>query len=534
MNIKNCGYVRINSYFYKKLISTIMKRYFNHFLFAIVMVAVAVTSCTNYPSDKYYKSIPDEFDAMCMRAINEWKVPGMAVAVVKDGEVVFMKGYGKAHLGDSLTSPVDVTPQTQFVIASTSKAFTSGLLANVMDEYPEIKWDAPVINYLPDFKMYDSWVTKNFQVREIMSHHSGFNSYALDDLPPWGYNRDDLYKIYSVLRPTYSFRTKYAYNNSMYTIAAKIIEKYTGKSWDDALIERIFTPLEMKNSTTGNISFYTAENLAQGYRMRKAEDKDEIVVVPRTDKEDAFAWLSAVAPAGFVISTVEDMANWVKMHLGHGTFNGKEIISRKNHDMLFYPQTITGSDSTRLTNYAQGWTVEYGLQGRYIRHTGLAYGYTALVGMVPDLDLGFVFLTNNGSSSDPQSALGRDLIELYRGNDNPTHFDEYFAEYKEGLFSKDEDEEKEETTPVAPLSNKAYVGNYTLEPFGTAKVYEKDGTLYFNLRKVDSPLTHKNGNVFTFFAKGSGTFDLTFTVKGNKAQLLTFDINDPVGEFVRK
>ncbi|MBQ6573357.1 MAG: serine hydrolase [Bacteroidales bacterium] len=508
-----------------------MKKLFNFFAAAVLLISLA--ACNNNPKEKYYKSIPDGFDAMCQRAIDEWKVPGMAVAVVKDGEVVFMKGYGNAVMGDSVTAPVPVTPQTQFVIASTSKAFTAGLLANVMDEYPEIKWDAPVINYLPDFKMYDPWVTKNFQVREIMSHHSGFNSYALDDLPPWGYDRDDLYKIYSVLQPTYSFRTKYAYNNSMYTIAAKIIEKYTGKSWDDALIERIFTPLEMKNSTTGNISFYTAENLAQGYRMRKAEDKDEIVVVPRTDKDDAFAWLSAVAPAGFVISTVEDMANWVKMHLNHGTYNGKEVISRKNHNMLWYPQTITGSDSTRLTNYAQGWTVEFGEQGRYIRHTGLAYGYTALVGMVPDMDLGFVFLTNNGSSSDPQSALGRDLIELYKGNKSD-YFSEYFADYKEDLFSKDEPKAKEEVTPVAALANKAYVGNYTLEPFGTAKVYEKDGQLYFNLRKVDSPLKHKNGNVFTFFAKGSGTFDLTFTVKGNRAQSLTFDIVDPVGEFVRK
>ena len=508
-----------------------MKKLFNFFAAALLLISLA--ACNNNPKEKYYKSIPDGFDAMCQRAIDEWKVPGMAVAVVKDGEVVFMKGYGNAVMGDSVTAPVPVTPQTQFVIASTSKAFTAGLLANVMDEYPEIKWDAPVINYLPDFKMYDPWVTKNFQVREIMSHHSGFNSYALDDLPPWGYDRDDLYKIYSVLQPTYSFRTKYAYNNSMYTIAAKIIEKYTGKSWDDALIERIFTPLEMKNSTTGNISFYTAENLAQGYRMRKAEDKDEIVVVPRTDKDDAFAWLSAVAPAGFVISTVEDMANWVKMHLNHGTYNGKEVISRKNHNMLWYPQTITGSDSTRLTNYAQGWTVEFGEQGRYIRHTGLAYGYTALVGMVPDMDLGFVFLTNNGSSSDPQSALGRDLIELYKGNKSD-YFGEYFADYKEDLFSKDEPKAKEEVTPVAALANKAYVGNYTLEPFGTAKVYEKDGQLYFNLRKVDSPLKHKNGNVFTFFAKGSGTFDLTFTVKGNRAQSLTFDIVDPVGEFVRK
>ena len=508
-----------------------MKKLFNFFAAAVLLISLA--ACNNNPKEKYYKSIPDGFDAMCQRAIDEWKVPGMAVAVVKDGEVVFMKGYGNAVMGDSVTAPVPVTPQTQFVIASTSKAFTAGLLANVMDEYPEIKWDAPVINYLPDFKMYDPWVTKNFQVREIMSHHSGFNSYALDDLPPWGYDRDDLYKIYSVLQPTYSFRTKYAYNNSMYTIAAKIIEKYTGKSWDDALIERIFTPLEMKNSTTGNISFYTAENLAQGYRMRKAEDKDEIVVVPRTDKDDAFAWLSAVAPAGFVISTVEDMANWVKMHLNHGTYNGKEVISRKNHNMLWYPQTITGSDSTRLTNYAQGWTVEFGEQGRYIRHTGLAYGYTALVGMVPDMDLGFVFLTNNGSSSDPQSALGRDLIELYKGNKSD-YFTEYFEDYKEDLFSKDEPKAKEEVTPVAALANKAYVGNYTLEPFGTAKVYEKDGQLYFNLRKVDSPLKHKNGNVFTFFAKGSGTFDLTFTVKGIRAQSLTFDIVDPVGEFVRK
>ena len=512
-----------------------MRNYFKKSLLAVSLgLLMGLTSCNSNPAEKYYKSIPQEFDAMCQRAIDEWKVPGMAVAVVKDGEVVFMKGYGNAHLGDSTTAPIPVTPQTQFVIASTSKAFTSGLLANVMDEYPEIKWDAPVVNYLPDFKLYDPWVNQNFQVRDIMSHHSGFNSYALDDLPTWGYDRDDLYKIYSVVQPTYSFRTKYAYNNSMYTISAKIIEKYTGKSWDDALIERIFTPLEMKNSTTGNKAFYTAENLAQGYRMRKAEDKDEITVVPRTDKDDAFAWLSAVAPAGFVISTVEDMANWVKMHLNHGTFNGQEIISRKNHDMLFYPQTITGSDSTRLTNYAQGWTVEYGLQGRYIRHTGLAYGYTALVGLQPELNLGFVFLTNNGSTSDPQSALGRDLIELYKGNKETAHFDEYLADYKEDLFSNDEEETKEPETPVAPLANKAYTGSYTLEPFGTAKVYEIDGTLYFNLRKVDAPLTHKNGNTFKFYAPGSGTYDLIFTVKGSKVQSLTFDINDPVGEFVRK
>jgi hypothetical protein len=154
--------------------------------------------------------------------------------------------------------------------------------------------------------------------------------------------------------------------------------------------------------------------------------------------------------------------------------------------------------------------------------------------MVPDLDLGFVFLTNNGSSSDPQSALGRDLIELYRGTNRTTHFDEYFADYKEDLFAKDEEKPAEEKTPVAPLANKAYIGNYYLDVFGTATIYEKEGNLYFKLKDVDAKLEHKNANTFKFFQPGSGTYDLIFTVKGNRAQSLTFDIKDPVGDFVRK
>ena len=201
--------------------------------------------------------------------------------------------------------------------------------------------------------------------------------------------------------------------------------------------------------------------------------------------------------------------------------------------MLFYPQTITSCDSARLCNYAQGWTIEQNRRGRYIRHTGLAYGYTALVGMVPDLNLGFVFLTNNGTSADAQSAIARDLIEKYYGNENSAYFDEYLAEFKDGLFNKKEKDNVEET-PVAPLANKAYVGQYHLDVFGTAKVYEKDDTLYFNLRKVDSPLKHKNGNVFEFFVPGGGNFDLIFTVKGNRVESLTFDIKDPIGEFVKR
>lgn len=488
--------------------------------------------CCGGSGEKYAKSLPDGFDALCQRAIDEWKVPGMAVAVVKDGEVVLLKGYGKA----SIEKDEPVTPQTRFVIASTSKAFTSALLANVMDEYDTIKWNAPVIDYLPDFKLYDPWVTRNFQVRDIMTHHTGFKGYALDDLPFFGYDRDELYSLFGAIKPTYSFRTTYAYNNEMYTVAAKIIEKFTGKSWDEAVAERLFVPLEMENSTTGNVAFFNPDNrLATGYRLVKAKDKDSLEVIARTDKEDAFTWLSAVSPAGFVISTAEDMSHWLQMHLNHGTYKGKQIVSRKNHDYLFYPQTITSCDSARLCNYAQGWIIEQNDYGRYIRHTGLAYGYTALVGIVPNLDLGFVFLTNNGTDSDAQSALARDLIAMYHGEKNPGNFDQYHADFLENLYKKEKGGEKEKQTPAPALPNKAYTGTYYLDIFGTAKVYERGDSLFLNLKKVDSYLEHKDGNVFTFRVPGAGRFDLTFTADRNgRAESFTFDINDPIGDFKRK
>lgn len=497
---------------------------------AAAVLAVMAAGCCGNSGKKYVKSLPDGFDALCERAITEWKVPGMAVGVVKDGEVVLLKGYGKA----SIENDEPVTPQTRFVIASTSKAFTSALLANVMDEYDTIKWDAPVVDYLPDFKLYDPWVTRNFQVREIMTHHTGFKGYALDDLPFFGYDRDELYTLFGTVQPSYSFRTTYAYNNEMYTVAARIIEKFTGKSWDQAIAERLFAPLEMKNSTTGNVAFLQPDNgLAAGYRLVKAEGKDSVAVVVRTDREDAFTWLSAVAPAGFVMSTAEDMTHWLQMHLNHGVYNGRQIVSRKNHDYLFYPQTIVSCDSARLSNYAQGWTIEQNDYGRYIRHTGLAYGYTALVGLVPNLNLGFVFLTNNGTDADAQSALARDLIALYHGEKHPGYFDQYHADFLKGLF-KERQPETEAPEPAPALANKAYTGAYYLEGFGQARIYERGDSLFFRLKKVDSYLQHKDGNVFTFRVPGAGRFDLTFKPgPSGRAASFTFDINDPIGDFKR-
>lgn len=496
------------------------------FLVPLLLSLLVFTNCTK---KDYTASIPKGFKEYCQNSFEQWQLPGMSVVVVKDGEVVFLEGFGKMSLAED--APAVDPVNTQFVIASTSKAFTGALLATVIDKH-DVSWDDPVCKILPDFKLWDPWASQNIMVKEVMTHKTGFKTYAMDDLPFFGYDRDDLYHLFSVLQPTYSFRSRYAYNNEMYTVAAKIIEKYTGESWDDAIAHNIFEPLEMTHSTTGAKGFFSSKDLALGCRVSYSAEGDSLVVEERTDREDAFTWLSAVAPAAFVMTTAQDMGNWLKMHLNHGTFNGKEVISRKNHNMLFYPQTITSCDSISFNGYAQGWTVEQSSKCRYIRHTGLAYGYTSLVGLVPELNLGFAFLTNNGKTSDAQAAMARQLIDMYLGIEgsdySKKYLDEFIADAKEAAKPK---EAKKEETPIKPLANKAYTGRYVKEVFGTATVYEKDGSLCFKLNKVDSPLKHINGDKFSFHVPGAGRFTLTFTQVNGNVKSLTFDIGDPIGEF---
>ncbi|MCL2502159.1 MAG: beta-lactamase family protein [Bacteroidales bacterium] len=472
--------------------------------------------------------IPEGFEAFVARVAVEWKLPGMVVTVVKDGETVFLKGYGKTSL-DETGVPVD--EHTQFVIASTSKAITAALLATVIDD-GHVRWNDTVANHLPDFKLYDPWVTQNFLVRDIMVHKTGFNAYAADNLPSFGYDRDELIKLYRHIRPSHSFRTTYAYNNSLYTVSAQLVEKYTGKSWDDALIERLFTPLEMKNSTTGNKAFFSSPTLARGYRLFK--EADTINVAPRTDFQGAFTWLSAIAPAGFVISTGADMANWLKMLLGKGSYNGVQIISERNFRYLITPQTITGSDSVTLNNYAQGWTIEQGPKGRLIRHTGLAYGYTALVGFVPEQNMGFAVLTTNGTTNSPHYAIGRQLIDMYLGINDRDWQKHYLDEYMKPAAPRAPEPARDS---LPPLDDKgSYVGIFDGGAFGEARVYIQNDTLRFALKKVDSPLRHRNGNTFTFNLSTGGRSDLTFFTDESQKRVVSLSLNigDPVEPFIKK
>jgi len=472
------------------------------------------------------KVTPEMIDNLCKDVFREWNLPGMSIVVVKDGEVAFLKGYGKTNYS---AKGENITPETRFVIASTSKAFTATLLATVIDE-GKVKWNDTVVNHLPDFKLYDPWVTGNFLVRDIMVHKTGFNAYATDDLPHFGYNRDEIYRLLRHIKPTYSFRTTYAYNNAMYTISAKIIEKYTGMSWDDAIRERIFKPLEMNSSTTGNIAFRNSAKLASGHRHYR--EGDSVKFALRADTLNGFRWLSAVAPAGFVISTAKDMGNWLKMHLNNGVFNGKTIVSKENHKYLFTPQTITAWDSTSVSNYAQGWTIEQSSSGRVIRHTGLAYGYTALVGFVPDLKMGFAILTNAGNTTNPHLAIAREIIEMYRGTNDKNWREHYLSQF---MKPSSPPKKREVKDSLPPKRAELYTGTYFKEDFGNVFITEEDGKLFFALKAVKSQMRHKSGDLFTINVEGAGTIEVEFFPGVNiPFESLTFKIGDPIGYFYKR
>lgn len=505
------------------MVSKLMKRYL--LIFAVMLAALG--SCKRNGLES---GIPAGFDKYCTNAFDQWHIPAMAAVVVKDGEVVYLKGFGITKQ-DSTGVPVDPV-NTQFVLASTTKAFTATLLANVIDEY-DVNWEDPVIKHLPDFRMYDPWVTENMMVGEVNSHHNGWKEYAMDDLPFFGYDRDGLYDLFSAIKPSYGFRTKYAYNNEMYTVSAKIIEKYTGQSWDDAMADRIFRPLGMVHSTTGTKAYRTSKDLAYGYRVQYNADRDSLYLEPRDDRDDAFTWLSAVAPAAFVMTTASDLANYIRMHLDHGVFEGDTIVSRENHDYLFKPQSVSGFGDDLIRTYGQGWGVEQkDARYRYIRHTGLAYGYTSLVGLVPELDLGFAFICTNGTTSNPLEALGKKLIDMYLGIDGPDYAAESLDSFKESRRKKS-DEEAEPDSSACSLPLSAYTGVYHQDQFGDAFVSMEDGTLHFKLKSVDSALRHVSGDTFSFHVDGAGHFDLNFEVKGSRAESLTFDIGDPISPLVR-
>ncbi len=497
---------------------------------------------------------------------NLWQIPGMAIAIVKDGQMIYSGGLGSKtkcldcadgcgsgcgngceKSGSCANKHVDAN--TLFQIGSVSKSFTAAVMASLVDE-GKVKWDDTVKNILSDFKMYDKWVESNLQVKDIMTHHSGLQGQLGTYIPNMGYGREDIWNMLPLLKPKYSLRGSYEYNNITFIIASRIIEKLTGKSWEDNVRERIFAPLGMTSSRVTGDEFTAALNVAtpheftykKGRMVNDTTWMDSVAVNPLYGSEQALHWLTVIGPAGSVSSTVNDMAKYLLFHLNKGMAGGKQVISREQADYLRKGHTITSQDSSRVTLYGHCWFVEQNSRYRVIFHTGTTWGFTALCAFVPEHDLGIVILVNAEAPAYPRYAIMRRMIDLYKGypdkDYNKIFYEEWLASARKGM--RESDKKLADEVKAAAPDLKLLTGTYDKGAlFGKAVVTLEAGEqavaggqpvaseqLFITVGPMGwkSKLTHKNGNEFTFRMDGN-EFKVKFVKDEKSAKYTALDID---------
>jgi len=420
-----------------------------------------------------------KLDDVVNRTMKTFNVPGIAVAIVKDGKVVISKGYGVTNI----KTQQKVDGNTLFGIASNSKAFTSAALAMLVDE-KKINWDDKVIKYIPEFKMYNDYVTNEFTIRDLLTHRSGLGLGA-GDLMIWpdGHNftPKDIIKNIHFLKPTSSFRTKYDYDNLLYVIAGEVIERVSGSSWCDFIDARILKPLKMDHS-------------ASSWRFLKDTTNTIVPHVPTNGKLEIIKrYTNPIfdAAAGIYTSS-NDLSKWVIAQLNHGKYgtnNENNLFNEAVQKDMWTPQTILPLNnmkpySCNFKAYGLGWQLTDINGHLQVSHTGGLDGIVTQTIMIPDLQLGIIVLTNQQSGS-AFNAISNTIKDSYLG----FHFPDHVVTLSTGRKKVEENADKitdevwvKVNLNVAAntqLEPKKITGNYQDNWFGKISIRQTKGALRF-------------------------------------------------------
>jgi CubicO group peptidase (beta-lactamase class C family) len=447
-----------------------MMRSRNHKLWtaAIVVVIVALPALAEVAPDPLAG-----LDSYIEEAMDRWNVPGAAVAIVKDQEVVYAKGFGVRDLEEG----GDVDADTLFGIGSCTKAFTATATGLLVQD-GKISWDDPVLRHMPEFQMYDPVVTRKITVRDLLCHRSGLGTF-IGDLTWFGsiYGRADAIHRVRLLEPAYDFRTGFGYSNAMFLVAGEIVPRVTDFSWDDFIDQRIFTPLGMDRSNTSVSALKATANVAAPHRKVDGE----IVPIPHDDIDN-------MAPAGSINSSANDIARWLLLQTGKGSFGGEQVVdpaviseTRTAHN--FRPVSDRAKELnpwTHFSAYGLGWGLS-DYRGRLVvSHGGGLPGMVAYVALLPEENLGIAVLVNFDLHGLRQSVVNH-VIDAYLGAEPHDWAQIYFErierilEARAAAKTQREEARIKDTEPSLVLQN--YVGRYTNAIYGDAEVTLENGVL---------------------------------------------------------
>lgn len=374
-----------------KLIHTFLSLFlvFSFFMASMPQAVLAQTSAQTRASDDLQARLAKIEEKVEARR-KELGIPGMSLAIVKDGEVILLKGFGYKNF----EKQIPVTPDTQFAIGSASKAFTA-LSVLMSQDQGKLSLDENPRKYLPYFKINDPEINEKITVRDLLSHSSGLNRTDLGWVTG-KLNREEIIRVAGEAKPTAKLREKFQYQNVMYAAAGEIVAKVQNRAWENYVEQEILKPLGMLNSTMTVAEMQKAKDYSLGYDYNF--DTKATRNLPTRD-------LNWIAPAGSINSSARDMANWLKFVLNKGEFGGKRLVSEKSFEEWVKPQMKITPDGR--VSYGLGWFVQDWKGNKVVQHGGNIDGFNSMVAMLPEKNLGFVMLTNVTGSS-----LGGELMPI--------------------------------------------------------------------------------------------------------------------------
>jgi CubicO group peptidase (beta-lactamase class C family) len=441
-----------------------------------------------------------QIDSLVERSMKAFNVPGIAVAVIKDGKIIHEKGYGVR----SLNTQQKMDENTLFGIASNSKAFTAAALGILMDE-GKIKWDDKVRDYIPEFKLYSPYVTEEFTIRDLLTHRSGLGLGA-GDLMFFPDSSDFVLKdiIYNLrfLKQVSGFRTKYDYDNNLYIVAGEVVARVSGKSWDDFVQEKIIDPLGMTKTATSFHRLPDKNDVIDGH----APVDGKVQVIARSSMKVGHS-------AGGINSNISDLCKWVQLWLNKGKYGdglSKSLFSENVYNEMTSPQTIVrvndpGPYNTHFAAYGLGFFLSDVKGFKQITHTGGLEGMVTQITMIPELNLGIIVLTNQQEGGAFVSITNQ-IKDGYFGIKGTDRVAEYSTRRTNQLATanhlvdsvwREIDRAQRSTNEKADIN--LFTGTYRDAWLGDINISVKDGKAWFDSKrspKLTGELFHYKGNTF--------------------------------------
>lgn len=442
-----------------------------------------------------------KIDKLVKEAMETFNVAGVAVGIVKNGKVIHSKGYGVK----SIETNEAVNKHTNFAIASNTKAFTTTALAILVDE-GKLSWEDKVVDIIPEFRMYNEYVTQNFIIKDLITHRSGLGLGA-GDLMWWpggtDFTIEDVLTCFQDFKPQSAFRTKYDYNNILFLIAGEVVERVSRVNWEEFVTTYIIDPINMDSTFSSISQISDFHNVATPHSTESG--------VLKTISHHIYDPQKVNGAAYSVYSNVDDLCNWMLVHLNKGKYGDNlenELFSIKNQREMWKIHTVFNADTSKRYNahfrgYGLGWVLTDHKGNMIVYHGGFMPGMASRVLMVPDLELGIVVLTNTDVGGAAHGTIAWTIVDRYLKIDNFNWLDHIFKRVKKNKIESDSVTTKVwktvESAKTENVNNEDYIGIFKDNWFGKVEVFMNDNQLWFKSYrspKLNGPMFYYKANAF--------------------------------------